>query len=131
MKNLLIMVTAATPSPTTDPANTFFSPGTVGFLFTFLVVVGTIALIFDMTRRVRRVRYRAEIQEKLEAERLAAAEQPSQVAKPTAEQPSQVAKPTAEQPSQVAQPAPVAKKAAPAAKAKPERPAPPARPKRG
>jgi len=120
MKNLLIMVTAATPSPTTDPANTFFSPGTVGFLFTFLVVVGTIALIFDMTRRVRRVRYRAEIQEKLEAERLAAAEQPSQVAKPTAEQPSQVA-----------QPAPVAKKAAPAAKAKPERPAPPARPKRG
>jgi hypothetical protein len=31
----------------------------------------TILLMFDMTRRVRRARYRGEIREKLEAERLA------------------------------------------------------------
>ena len=111
-----MLLTVSTPTPTTDPANTFFSPGTVGFLFTFLVVVGTIALIFDMTRRVRRVRYRAEIQEKLEAERQAAAEKPAAPEAP-ASKPA-VAKSAA------------AKKAAPAAKAKPERPAPPARPKR-
>jgi hypothetical protein len=124
MKNLLMLLTAATPSPTTDPANTFFSPGTVGFLFTFLVVVGTIALIFDMTRRVRRVRYRAEIQEKLEAERQAAADGPAAPEAPEAP----ATKPAVAKPA-VAKPD-AAKQAAPTAKAKPERPAPPARPKR-
>jgi hypothetical protein len=68
---------------------------------TFLMAVGAIALIFDMVRRIRRVRYRAEIAEKLAAEAAAAP-------KPAA------AKPVAK----------------PAAKAKPERPAPPAKPQR-
>jgi hypothetical protein len=56
------------PSSTVDPANTFYSPGTIGFIMTFLVVVGAMLLIFDMTRRIRKVRYRAEIQAKLAAE---------------------------------------------------------------
>jgi hypothetical protein len=56
------------PSATTDPANTFYSPGTLGFLFVFGMSAGAILLIFDMVRRVRRVRYRAEIQERLDAE---------------------------------------------------------------
>jgi len=56
------------PSPSADPANTFYSPGTIGFIMTFFVVIGAMLIIFDMTRRVRRVRYRAEIRERLAAE---------------------------------------------------------------
>jgi hypothetical protein len=74
---------------------------------TFLMAVGAIALIFDMVRRIRRVRYRAEIAEKLAAEAAAAP-------KPAAAPKASAAKPAAK----------------PAAKAKPERPAPPAKPKR-
>jgi hypothetical protein len=75
--------------------------GTIGFIMTFFVTAGAVALIFDMVRRIRRVRYRAEITEKLEAEAQA---------------------------SQDAKPGPA--KAKSAAKSKPERPAPPAKPKR-
>ena len=75
---------------------------------TFLVTAGAVALIFDMVRRIRRVRYRAEIAEKLEAEAQAA-----NATKPAA-----------------AKVKPAAAKAKPVAKAKPERPAPPAKPKR-
>lgn len=75
---------------------------------TFLMAAGAIALIFDMVRRIRRVRYRAEITEKLAAEASASA---APVSKPVA--------------MPVAKPAPK-----PVAKAKPERPAPPAKPKR-
>ena len=55
-------------SETADPANTFYSPGTLGFLFVFGMSLAAIFLIFDMVRRVRRVRYKAEINEKLDAE---------------------------------------------------------------
>jgi hypothetical protein len=69
MKTLaLILAATPTPNPTEDPANTFYSPGTIGFLLTFFVAGAAVLLIFDMVRRVRRVRYRAEIQEKLAAE---------------------------------------------------------------
>jgi uncharacterized integral membrane protein len=60
------------PTVSADPANTFYSPGIIGFLGTFFVVVGAIALIFDMVRRIRRVRYRADIQERLASEQAAA-----------------------------------------------------------
>ena len=116
MHILLSALLAATPSPsaTADPSETFYSPGTIGFIMTFFVTAGAVALIFDMVRRIRRVRYRAEITEKLEAEAQAA-----QAAKPVAAK--SAAKPAAK---------PAAEKAKPVAKAKPERPAPPAKPKR-
>jgi len=44
------------------------TPGVVGFVATFFIAAVTVFLLIDMTRRVRRVRYRAEIQEKLAAE---------------------------------------------------------------
>ena len=44
------------------------TPGVVGFIFTFLVMVAALLLILDMARRVRRVRYREEIREKLDRE---------------------------------------------------------------
>lgn len=62
------LILAANPSETADPANTFYSPGTLGFLAIFFVTAFAILLIFDMARRIRRVRYRAEIQQKLAAE---------------------------------------------------------------
>lgn len=70
MQTLISALLAASPSPSpsTDPANTFYSPGTVGFIATFGMALGATLLIFDLVRRVRRVRYRAEIQEKLDAE---------------------------------------------------------------
>jgi ABC-type protease/lipase transport system fused ATPase/permease subunit len=74
-----ILAAASTPSATADPANTYYSPGTLGFLAIFFVTAFAILLIFDMVRRIRRVRYRAEVQEKLAAE---AAAKPAARAKP-------------------------------------------------
>jgi hypothetical protein len=70
MLNLVSGWLLASPSPTetTDPASTFYSPGTLGFLFVFGMSLAAIFLIFDMVRRVRRVRYREEINQKLDAE---------------------------------------------------------------
>lgn len=45
------------------------TPGWVGFAITFGVAVITVLIVIDMVRRVRRVRYRGEIRERLEAER--------------------------------------------------------------
>lgn len=115
MQIWLSALLAATPVPssTPDPAETFYSPGTIGFIATFGVTAGAVLLIFDMVRRVRRVRYRAEIEAKIEAESQASSQ---------AETAAPATKPIAK-----AKPASSAK---PAAKAKPERPAPPAKPKR-
>ncbi|MEY4449649.1 MAG: hypothetical protein RLZZ304_24 [Actinomycetota bacterium] len=122
--HILLSVLAATPSPEpTDPANTFYSPGTLGFIMTFLVSAGAIGLIFDMVRRVRRVRYRAEIEAKLDAE----AEQKATPA-PKAAAPKAAAKAPAAKAAAPAAKKPVAKK--PAAPAKPSRPAAPPKPKR-
>lgn len=61
---------ARTPSPIpefTGDAD-MVTPGAIGFAITFAVAIATVLLVIDMTRRVRRVRYRAEIAEKLDAE---------------------------------------------------------------
>ena len=91
MKFALALILAATPTPTTDPAETWYSPGLIGFLGTFILVAGAVIIIFDMVRRVRRVRYRAEIQEKLAAE--AAAAEAKRAAKPAGEKPDRPAPP--------------------------------------
>jgi hypothetical protein len=59
-----------TPDPNFDPNSV--TPQWIGFLATFLVAVVTVLLVVDMTRRIRRVRYREEIRTALEAERAAA-----------------------------------------------------------
>lgn len=56
------------PSASPDPANTFYSPGLIGFLGTFILVIGAVAIVFDMVRRIRRVNYRAQIQQRLAEE---------------------------------------------------------------
>lgn len=54
------------PAIEVDPNSV--TPGVVGFLATLFVAMGVVIIIVDMTRRVRRVRYRAEIVEKLDRE---------------------------------------------------------------
>ncbi|WP_077490309.1 hypothetical protein [Sinomonas mesophila] len=72
MHNLLIALTS-TPAPdgTLRPGVTEdqISPGTWGFLLTAFVVVLTMLLIIDMVRRLRRVRYRAQVEEQRGAAR--------------------------------------------------------------
>lgn len=120
MRNLLLSLLAATPAPseTTDPANTWYSPGTIGFVMTFIVVVAALALMFDMVRRVRRVRYRAEIQAKLDAETGTSASAPQPASAKPAGAKSTAAKPAAAKPK------------ASTTRPKPDRPAAPPKPKR-
>ncbi|RFA09765.1 hypothetical protein B7R54_11530 [Subtercola boreus] len=63
------------PTPSTDPAFNpdTVTPGTIGFIVTFGVMVLAVLLIVDMTRRVRRVNMRAQVAEKLDAEEAARA----------------------------------------------------------
>lgn len=66
LQPVLGVVFASTPEPEFDP-NTV-TPGAWGFVAIFLIAVATVLLILDMARRIRRTTYRAQIQEKLQAE---------------------------------------------------------------
>ena len=60
-------------SETTTPGeviidDTWYSPGVVGFLATFGLAAASLLIIWDLVRRIRRVRYRAEIAELLDQE---------------------------------------------------------------
>ena len=62
-------LTFVTPTPTPVPFDEdSVTPGWIGFVFIFALAIATVFLIIDMTRRIRRVRYRSEIREKLAAE---------------------------------------------------------------
>lgn len=57
-----------TIDPLNDPDKLYNSPGVLGFAAVFLMMLAAVFLILDMVKRVRRVRYRSEIQEKLAGE---------------------------------------------------------------
>ncbi len=69
----LILALTVTPSP--DPTGTLrpglsedqVTPGTWGFVLTAFIVILTTFLIVDMVRRIRRVRYRAQVEEARQA----------------------------------------------------------------
>lgn len=63
----------ATPIPeqTVDP--TLVTPGPVGFVVIAVLALAVVALVWDMMRRIRRGRVRADINEELDAEQQAAA----------------------------------------------------------
>lgn len=66
---LFDLLVAATPTPTPVPLDEdTVTPGWEGFIAIFALALITVFLIIDMTRRVRRVRYREEVREKLAAE---------------------------------------------------------------
>jgi hypothetical protein len=52
------------------------TPGLLGFLLTAFIVVLTALLIVDMVRRIRRVRYRAQVEEERAAAEAAADDAP-------------------------------------------------------
>ncbi|MDF2559616.1 MAG: hypothetical protein K0R99_1062 [Microbacterium sp.] len=60
-----------TPSMTVDPVSV--TPGFIGFAVIVVIVLAVILLIWDMNRRIRRVRYRDEVREELDAEEAARA----------------------------------------------------------
>jgi len=68
------------PSESAEPTAISTSPGTVGWIFTFALAVAALFLIYDMVRRIRRMRYRAEIQQEITEEE-AAAEEAAELAK--------------------------------------------------
>jgi hypothetical protein len=63
-----LLATTPTPAPSGAPDDDSVTPGVLGFVITFLIAVVVVLLVLDMVRRIRRVRYRAEIAEKLDAE---------------------------------------------------------------
>jgi hypothetical protein len=65
--------TANPNAPVKEPKDSLVTPGWIGFLAIFFVGVATLFLIIDMTRRIRRTRYRGEIREQIELERQEAA----------------------------------------------------------
>jgi hypothetical protein len=75
---LIALATAPAPSPTPSLrpglSEDQVTPGTWGFIMTAFFVLATTLLIVDMVRRIRRVRYRAQVEEERMAA-MAAAEQ--------------------------------------------------------
>ena len=72
--SVLSTVRAASPAPSPTPFPDYtgnpnlITPGVIGFIAIFLVAVVTVFLLIDMTRRIRRSRYREEVRLKLEEE---------------------------------------------------------------
>ena len=71
MISALLFALDVTPVPTPpafegDPD--MVTPGVVGFIITFGIALLTVLLVVDMVRRIRRVRYRSEIRERIDAE---------------------------------------------------------------
>ncbi|GAA3928617.1 hypothetical protein [Microbacterium soli] len=60
------------PTPTSTVAPELVTPGFAGFAVVILVVAAVVLLIWDMNRRIRRVRYRDEVRAELDAEQAAA-----------------------------------------------------------
>lgn len=64
-----LFATELTPSPTPTIVDAnVVSPGPWGFAATAFVALATIGLIYDAVRRMRKIRYKDEIDARLEAE---------------------------------------------------------------
>jgi uncharacterized membrane protein len=74
----LLLTLSTTPSPLPTPGlregitEDQITPGLWGFIMTAFFVLATTVLIVDMVRRIRRVRYRAQVEEERQAEAAAA-----------------------------------------------------------
>ena len=64
LTNLVLMEEELIPAIEVDPNSV--TPGVIGFMMTFGVMIAVLLLVIDMVRRVRRVRYRQEIADKLD-----------------------------------------------------------------
>ncbi|MCT2086458.1 hypothetical protein D8Y23_14555 [Microbacterium enclense] len=66
---------AATPTPAVTPDDSIVTPGPLGFAAIAFIGVAVFLLVWDMLRRIRRGRYREEINAELDAEEQARAAQ--------------------------------------------------------
>ena len=66
-----MLLAIPTPTPTPGFDEDLVTPGIWGFVLTIAVIVAVIFLLIDMTRRIRRVNYRAQVQQQLAAEEAA------------------------------------------------------------
>ncbi|MET1152849.1 hypothetical protein [Arthrobacter sp.] len=66
---ILAAVAAGAGEPTLRPGLDAdqVSPGPWGFFFTFALAAVVVVLVWDMTRRIRRVRYRSQLEENVSA----------------------------------------------------------------
>ena len=66
---ILAAVAAGAGEPTLRPGLDAdqVSPGPWGFFFTFALAAVVVVLVWDMTRRIRRVRYRSQVDENVAA----------------------------------------------------------------
>ncbi|MDP4634448.1 MAG: hypothetical protein NWQ78_00165 [Pontimonas sp.] len=64
LTSLVLMEEDLIPAIEVDPNSV--TPGVIGFIMTFGVMIAVLLLVLDMVRRVRRVRYRQEIADKLD-----------------------------------------------------------------
>lgn len=71
MIEAILAAAAATPTPTPTVDPNLVTPGPVGFVIVAVIVVFAALLIWDMQRRIRRVRYREEVRAELDAEEAA------------------------------------------------------------
>lgn len=86
----LLRIWLETPAPAEVVIDdTWYSPGVVGFLATFGMAAAAVFLIFDLVKRIRRVRYRAEISERLDKEQTGSELIKPQNAKPARPEPPQ------------------------------------------
>jgi hypothetical protein len=72
LDSLLLGLLSVSPQPLPNLDDAYNSPGTIGFITTFLVAGTAILLFFDMNRRIRRTKFRQEIRARLATEELAA-----------------------------------------------------------
>lgn len=70
MNFLYSLLAEVTVTPIPVPDDQYNSPGTIGFIVTFLMAAFAVFLIFDMNSRIRKNRYRSEIRQKLALEEL-------------------------------------------------------------
>ncbi|GGM45310.1 hypothetical protein [Microbacterium saperdae] len=70
---MLALTETPMPTPTMTVAPEAVTPGFVGFAVIVIIVLAVILLIWDMNRRIRRVRYREEVRDELDAEEAALA----------------------------------------------------------
>lgn len=69
---------AETPTPAAEFDANLVTPGVVGFAVTIGIILATMVILLSMNRRVRRVTYRAQIAERLDAEEAAGDDAPTQ-----------------------------------------------------
>lgn len=80
----VMIALATTPTPAVTPSDEIVTPGPLGFAAVAFIGVAVFLLVWDMLRRIRRGRYREEVNAELDAEEARAREAHGDETGPTA-----------------------------------------------